>query len=860
MLFLLLLYHALGMFNLFAAGQIMKTGVIPGERMEVMKKRGEILKRAFAVALALAMVLGCVPFSPAALTVRAETITKEQKITIPVLTENGVDKDNGFVVEAKASYDGSSYNATVTLPTAVSAGQSLVGVKKDGNYDVIAEGMINRTFDLSAGIPAYLMENFTTQYDQLLPKLWDPSVTDPTMLYIKNLVWTDMNIKAAVFSNKLGSDSCSIYDTPDQTINVTVQEMEKLVSASEFATASSVEPSGETVSGPNTIPFSISSSDESDKKTFTVNSGTASEGSYSGFESLIRKYTERTEGDPDTTLSTVQVRTDGDTLWMYIPGGLGTPGISGSGAGSINTNALIKVTGLTKGNDNCASEFKTDLETVLAKGIENEDSLLAALALMNKFGGIDSEKVAVTVTFEAVPVAEVTYEDNSTKTFYSIDDAVKEAITNKGSCLELLQECTVTANLQEDQKLTILKNEYYDEDASKITGAEAVGENDTIYCYAGKVENALLLGQVSTPDYKVSLVADAQVEGDVDFHNSSLDLASYTLSASGTSNLTNVGGLTASNGGQLGSGTFIFTAKAEYNGASSTRTVTFKDGVGTTPKLSTDTVQNLNYWKYAIKDTDYLNGTLTPVLKTTESSGNTSGSGTSGSSGSSGGSGNKHHSSSEESESSSSYTGMVLKDEPSGILASGNSVKSTSSLQITEIPESSFTNASAQKGSFYKGYDVSISGGFYDKLKVHFPVGQAMNGKTATILQEKADGSALVYSVVIADGYATIEVTELGKFAVFIGNVSIVTPAGVQIDPNARSPKTGEAVTEDSAIGAEVSDGAEEEASSIVSTVSITPEHTLNFALYGAILVVLLLAAGAVYYFIMKKSEYGDEE
>lgn len=222
-------------------------------------------------------------------------------------------------------------------------------------------------------------------------------------------------------------------------------------------------------------------------------------------------------------------------------------------------------------------------------------------------------------------------------------------------------------------------------------------------------------------------------------------------------------------------------------------------------------------------------------------------------------SGNKHHHSSGSSEPNYTYTGMVLKDEASGILASGISVKSTSVLKVTDIPKTSFTSAAVQGSSFYKGYEVAIDGGFYETLKIHFPIGQAKNGQTATILQEKADGSVQAYTVTIADGYATIDVTELGRFAISLGssNVIAVTPAGAA-DPNATSPKTGDPVVDG---GAATGDSDTAEAvPGVVGTVSIAPENAPNFALYGGILVVLLLATAMVYYFVMKKSEFDDEE
>lgn len=245
------------------------------------------------------------------------------------------------------------------------------------------------------------------------------------------------------------------------------------------------------------------------------------------------------------------------------------------------------------------------------------------------------------------------------------------------------------------------------------------------------------------------------------------------------------------------------------------------------------------------------NKTLVNISNFTVKAGTTPSTSDSGSGSS--GSGKKHSSS----EPNYTYTGMVLKDEASGILASGISVKSTAVLKITEIPKTSFTSAAVKSSSIYKGYDVSMDGSFYETLKVHFPIGQAKNGQTATIYHEKADGSVQAYTVTIADGYATIDVTELGRFAIsFGGSVLPVTSLGV-----ITSPKTGDVNYYDedaSAVeaAADTQDDAEtEETPGVVGTVMIGAESGPNFVLYGLILAALLIAVSMIYVSVMKRSK-----
>lgn len=1150
-----------------------------------MKKIGRIRKRIYAMVLVFLMAFGSIPFSGLTLTAKAEgngTKKGEGTIKIATLEQNGatgtkIDTE-GFVISTEAySYD-DYYQAKVTLPDENTANSKFIGIDRDGTYDVAVSGWANvlghsasvdKTLNLS--VPEPYKSNAGKAYN-FLYMLWTPSSYEPDMVKEAR---EGMRIKKLLFNNtELPGGPCSIYDTPDQTITVTVQENTKLIGENEFDTAdiSALEPSSGTSFGtPVTIPFEIKGSEEGNNKVFTATSTASNSSDYDAFKALLKKYGEKSEGDPSITLDQVQVRADGDALWIRVPEMLGTPGMGGSGAGSITTNALIKVTGLSRkdgsGNETgCADKFVENLNTILKNGIKDEDSLLAAVALLNKCGGIDSKNVNVTVTFEAekekldVKADEVTltytgkeleydtgniqiltpdvtdqidfkvsydktpigvgtytvtiswgetakyaggsistsmvieaptkfnydytitpgktmdsqvyggyyyktdsavleltndsYDDGVrivdvkgsdtvsgeavsikdsncayidadgktitfTKTFYNVivvfekeinyaaeGDAGTTSLLNEEETLDTLaseeavpeEEEAATEGNTEDGKDTpeadaesledvpkadaetikddedvpeadaeglkndadaakdeetapeTVKNISEDDDAS--AGKQETPEMDADAAKAGEESSAseedevikgALSANVSRSIQTLSAAESVPVTLSVDGTQTGtltadepighVILETKELVIDGTNSEITVSGSAATILAVPDTDNGIVSVVYSYNGITEKRTkdegnlrepfTISKDGRYTVTATVKDAIGRQTVKIFAVvidteapdvkidkagtdkADIKITINDLTTVTGKYELINHTTGKTTTGAvysgtvsftvseggtytlkvtaademgnaaektldftievpdkpenSDKPGSSGGSHHSSGS-SEPNYTYTGMVLKHEGSGILASGVSVKSTSVLKITEIPKTSFTSAAVQGSSFYKGYDVSIDGGFYETLKIHFPIGQAKNGQTATILQEKADGSVQTYIVTIVDGYATIDVTELGRFAVSLGgsNVVAVTPAGEQVDSNAKSPKTGEAAGEEAA--EDDSNAAVETVSGVAGTVSITPENAPDFALYGGILAVLLLAAAMGYYFVMKKNGHSGEE
>ncbi len=65
------------------------------------------------------------------------------------------------------------------------------------------------------------------------------------------------------------------------------------------------------------------------------------------------------------------------------------------------------------------------------------------------------------------------------------------------------------------------------------------------------------------------------------------------------------------------------------------------------------------------------------------------------------------------------------------------------------------------------GKDISLSSGFAGTLTITFPVGSAYNGKTVTVLHCNS-GMLETLTTTVKDGKATISVTSLSPFAVFV--------------------------------------------------------------------------------------------
>lgn len=115
----------------------------------------------------------------------------------------------------------------------------------------------------------------------------------------------------------------------------------------------------------------------------------------------------------------------------------------------------------------------------------------------------------------------------------------------------------------------------------------------------------------------------------------------------------------------------------------------------------------------------------------------------------------------------------TLTDGATGITVSGNiqegAVLTVGEMVLSGDEASDVIRQWMENGHhiFLSGRDISLSGGFTGTLTLTLPVGAQYNGKTVTILHGASDGLK-TYSAVVTEGTATINVTSLSPFAVFL--------------------------------------------------------------------------------------------
>lgn len=132
----------------------------------------------------------------------------------------------------------------------------------------------------------------------------------------------------------------------------------------------------------------------------------------------------------------------------------------------------------------------------------------------------------------------------------------------------------------------------------------------------------------------------------------------------------------------------------------------------------------------------------------------------------------------------SAYTSRSMQDAQTSVTVSGSGIHELAQLIVTPLNAQSLPAAlqeAAASGALILGFEITLSGGFQGELTISFPVGDAYNGQSVTILHY-VNGRVETYTVVVVDGRATITVNSLSPFVVL---------------PHAKSatmPKTGGAV------------------------------------------------------------------